>query len=221
MIVKNERPVIARCLASVRPLIDTWVIVDTGSTDGTQDHIREVLAELPGELHERPWVDFAHNRSEALKLARGKADYVLIIDADEILEFEPDFVLPSLSADCYHFAIISGDYAYFKAQLVRDALPWRYEGVLHEYICCDQATREAELPCLEQNNARAHTAIALGESGGHHDDRRFGPTLGHLNHNKSIIAQCDLCVPHRVGRRPHPGSGPRWSLAWCCPETDR
>jgi glycosyltransferase involved in cell wall biosynthesis len=146
MIVKNERPVIARCLASVRPLIDTWVIVDTGSTDGTQDHIREVLAELPGELHERPWVDFAHNRSEALKLARGKADYVLIIDADEILEFEPDFVLPSLSADCYHFAIISGDYAYFKAQLVRDALPWRYEGVLHEYICCDQATREAELP---------------------------------------------------------------------------
>ena len=39
MIVKNEAHVIARCLASVRPIIDYWVIVDTGSTDGTQDAI--------------------------------------------------------------------------------------------------------------------------------------------------------------------------------------
>ncbi|MGW8788902.1 glycosyltransferase, partial [Heyndrickxia sporothermodurans] len=37
MIVKNEASVIRRCLDSVRPLIDTWVIIDTGSTDGTQD----------------------------------------------------------------------------------------------------------------------------------------------------------------------------------------
>lgn len=37
MIVKNEAPVIRRCLDSVRPLITNWVIVDTGSTDGTQD----------------------------------------------------------------------------------------------------------------------------------------------------------------------------------------
>ena len=32
MIVKNEAPVIERCLASVRPWVDYWVIVDTGST---------------------------------------------------------------------------------------------------------------------------------------------------------------------------------------------
>ena len=32
MIVKNERPVIERCLNSVKEKIDYWVIVDTGST---------------------------------------------------------------------------------------------------------------------------------------------------------------------------------------------
>ena len=31
MIVKNERDVIARCLESVKPILSTWVIVDTGS----------------------------------------------------------------------------------------------------------------------------------------------------------------------------------------------
>jgi len=64
MIVKNEARVIRRCLDTVRPFIDRWVIVDTGSTDGTQALIREVLQGVPGELHERRWKDFAHNRNE-------------------------------------------------------------------------------------------------------------------------------------------------------------
>jgi len=69
MIVRNEAHVIRRCLDSVMPLIDTWVIVDTGSTDGTQKIVREHLAAIPGELLERPWVNFAHNRTEAVVLA--------------------------------------------------------------------------------------------------------------------------------------------------------
>src|SRR5574340_542399 len=88
MIVKNESKVIERCLASVKPIIDTWVIVDTGSTDGTQAIVREFLKDIPGELHERPWVNFGHNRNEALELARGKADYLLLIDADDKLAYE-------------------------------------------------------------------------------------------------------------------------------------
>ena len=42
MIVKDESRVIRRCLESVKPLIDYWVIVDTGSTDGTQEIIKAV-----------------------------------------------------------------------------------------------------------------------------------------------------------------------------------
>src|SRR3990167_6567765 len=68
MIVKNEAHVIERCLESVLPLIDSWVILDTGSTDGTQDVIRNFFAQrgIPGELFESPWVNFAHNRNQGL-----------------------------------------------------------------------------------------------------------------------------------------------------------
>ena len=145
MIVKNEAPVIARCLTSVRPLIDSWVIVDTGSTDGTQEIVRELLADLPGELIERPWRDFGSNRTEALQLARGRADYVFVIDADEVVELDADFRLPRLTADVYIVTIALDRWTYPRRQLVRDALPWRYEGVLHEYIVCEQARSEAEL----------------------------------------------------------------------------
>src|SRR2546428_69578 len=66
MIVKNESHVITRCLGSVLPLIDYWVIVDTGSDDGTQKIIKDFMQEkgVSGELHERPWINFSHNRNE-------------------------------------------------------------------------------------------------------------------------------------------------------------
>lgn len=146
MIVKNEATVIRRCLDSVRPLIDRWIIVDTGSADGTQQIIREHLQDLPGELYERPWQDFAHNRSEALKLARDHGDYVLVIDADEVLEITPGFTLPELTCDSYNIEVRYGGCTYLRRQLVRNSLPWRYEGVVHEYITCEQARTEAFLP---------------------------------------------------------------------------
>jgi glycosyltransferase involved in cell wall biosynthesis len=70
MIVRDEAHVIERCLASVKPYIDHWVIVDTGSVDDTPARIASALAGVPGTLHHRPWRDFGHNRSEALALAK-------------------------------------------------------------------------------------------------------------------------------------------------------
>ena len=142
MIVKNESRVIERCLASVRGLIDAWAIVDTGSVDGTQDLIRQTLHDLAGKLLERPWVNFGHNRTEALQLARGRAEYVLVIDADEELVQDPDFELPRLTADAYTAEVFYSGCTYLRRQLVRTALAWRYEGVLHEYITCEAALSE-------------------------------------------------------------------------------
>jgi glycosyltransferase involved in cell wall biosynthesis len=101
MIVKNESHVIERCLESVKKIIDYWVIVDTGSEDGTQEIIKQVLKDIPGELHERPWINFEYNRNEALSLALDKADYIFFIVADDRLIFGEDFALPELEAEGY------------------------------------------------------------------------------------------------------------------------
>ncbi|MEU6574000.1 glycosyltransferase family 2 protein [Streptomyces sp. NPDC046805] len=137
MIVKNEAHVIRRCLESVRPLVDTWVILDTGSTDGTQDVIRETLADLPGSLHESPWKGFDQSRTEAIDLARDRADYLFFIDADDLIETDPGFTRPELTHDCYDFEVRHGSIVHWRAAMVSTRLPWRWVGVLHEYLECD------------------------------------------------------------------------------------
>ncbi|MEW2412272.1 glycosyltransferase [Streptomyces sp. NPDC046866] len=148
MIVKNESAVIERCLASVRDLIDTWVISDTGSTDGTQQLIRDALEGIPGELHEEPWTDFGHNRSLNIAHARGKADYLLLLDADHVLRSEGP--LPPLGAQSYMLRH-EGTTEYRIKRLVRGDLPWRYEGVTHEYLTCDLPGEFEPGPGVQEN----------------------------------------------------------------------
>ncbi|MGW4160478.1 glycosyltransferase [Streptomyces sp. NPDC004788] len=145
MIVKNEAAVIERCLTSVRHLVDTWVVSDTGSTDGTQDLVRAALAGIPGELREEPWVDFGHNRSRNIARARGRADYLLLLDADHVLR--QDGPLTALTADAYLLRH-RGALEYRIKRLVRGDLPWRYEGVTHEYLTADRDHVQRNLDAL-------------------------------------------------------------------------
>src|SRR5207302_3248546 len=136
MIVKDEERVIERCIDSVRDLIDSWVIVDTGSTDATEERAKKALDGIPGSWHERSWVDFGHNRSELMELAHGTADYILLVDADETVEWSPG-VTDRLGADSYRLRHESGLVYWTNKKLVRGDMPWRYVGAAHEYIISD------------------------------------------------------------------------------------
>ncbi|CAN5631117.1 hypothetical protein BH10ACT1_BH10ACT1_34420 [soil metagenome] len=137
MIVRDEAHVVAEALACVAPHIDRWVIVDTGSVDDTIEVIRSFFAErgIPGELHERPWVDFGTNRTEALELAAGQADYTWVIDADDLVAGDLD--LTELEADAYTLRYGKEGFTFWRTQIFRSALPWRFVGVVHEYPTCD------------------------------------------------------------------------------------
>ncbi len=146
MIVKNEARVIARCLRSVLPLLSSWVIVDTGSTDGTQEIVREVMKDLPGELYERPWRDFASNRNEALELAEGRADYLLVIDADDTLSFSPDLTVPPLTENEYSLLVQYGSMSHWRSHLFRADAGFHYVGVVHEVVVGGKGVPATRLP---------------------------------------------------------------------------
>jgi glycosyltransferase involved in cell wall biosynthesis len=136
MIVKNEATVIERCLRSVLSFVDFWIIVDTGSTDGTQNVIQQFMASkgIPGVLHDRSWVDFSWNRNEAIQLASPHCDYLFFIDADEYVMLRADFEFPLLTSDYYYAPIYYASVVYERIKLVSTRFHWSYVGVLHEVL---------------------------------------------------------------------------------------
>lgn len=80
MIVRDEESWLARCLESVRRLVDEIVVVDTGSTDRTP----EIAGRFGARVFAHPWQgDFSLHRNQSLDYATGS--WVLMMDADEII----------------------------------------------------------------------------------------------------------------------------------------
>jgi glycosyltransferase involved in cell wall biosynthesis len=147
MIVRNEAHIVCEMLGSLAPHISSWVIVDTGSEDGTQDVIRDYTARLgiPGELHERPWRNFGHNWTETLQLAHGHGDYIFVLDADDLIIGNPDFT--QLSADVYSLRVKGSDSSVeiWRPHIFRSNLHLRIEGVIHEYWVWDEPSAPVRL----------------------------------------------------------------------------
>ena len=83
MIVKDEEKVIERCLNTVVDIVDEIIIVDTGSQDSTKEKVKRYKA----DIYDFTWKDdFAEARNFAFSKAR--MDYILWLDADDVLEKE-------------------------------------------------------------------------------------------------------------------------------------
>jgi hypothetical protein len=141
MIVKDEVETLGSTLASVKPFVDRWVLLDTGSTDGTQDLIRRSLDGVPGELHEEPFVDFATTRNRALDLAGTATEFVMWLDADDhldngdalraFLEAERGRIEPDREA--YYLRVEMG-VRFDSPRVARTRAGWRFRGAVHEIL---------------------------------------------------------------------------------------
>ncbi len=80
MITKNEEKYLARCLASILPVADEIIVVDTGSSDKT----KELATIFGARVYDHLWNnDFSEARNASLERAKGA--WILVHDADEVL----------------------------------------------------------------------------------------------------------------------------------------
>lgn len=159
MIVKDESANIAAVLEAALPHVDRWTILDTGSTDGTQDIIREVTAkhDKPGQLFEEPFVDFATSRNRVMDLdaewsskemvaeseglrsvaIHRAAEFQLMLSADEHLR-NGEALRKHLeehrdtNVDCHFLKLVIDETRMYTPRVFRTGSDWRYEGLVHE-----------------------------------------------------------------------------------------
>lgn len=78
----NEEQHLRRALECVIPYCREVIVVDSGSTDGTE----EIAVEMGARWERNPWVNHATQFNHGLDLAGETSDWILRLDADEILD---------------------------------------------------------------------------------------------------------------------------------------
>jgi len=153
MIVKNESKIIERLMLSVLPLIDSYCICDTGSTDNTVELIETFFEKhnIPGKIVTEPFQDFGYNRTFALKACNGlaNADYLLLMDADMKLRINPALNIAelkeSLTQGAYYIYQGSDTFFYKNVRILRNDPDYSYWGVTHEFVKTPQGTVYVEI----------------------------------------------------------------------------
>ena len=120
VIARDEEEVLGDTLASIAPIAEEIIVVDTGSSDGTRDVAREHGARVIDE----PWDDdFSKARNRGLREATG--DWILWLDASE-----------RLAADCVEplRSFIQNDVEPKKAYLLMIEVPPEAPGASAEQV---------------------------------------------------------------------------------------
>jgi tetratricopeptide (TPR) repeat protein len=141
MIVKNERKVILRLLESCLPIIDSYCICDTGSTDDTVILIKDYFKEhkIPGKVVFKEFVNFEVNRNYSLEQAKIKSelfevsDYLLFLDADMILKIGPSFNKKNLTQDAYMIIQGNNSFNYYNLRIISTKINVKVRCPTHEY----------------------------------------------------------------------------------------
>lgn len=144
-IVKDEAANFRKTLESVVGVVDLVVVLDTGSTDGTQDVVRAFAKDhldLPTYLYEEPFVDFSVSRNRALETAEAfHPVFTLMLSGDEVLTEESRKPLRAwferagdidTDVGAYCVEMMSGTQTWPFPRVLRVGGGWRYEDDVHE-----------------------------------------------------------------------------------------
>lgn len=150
MMIKNEEKRIEVSFESVRPQTDTFIILDTGSTDRTIEICKEYCKRhsITLYLKQSPFVDFCVSRNVLLDYADEVLDknnprYLLLLDCNDelrnVTELTKFIELNNGPSTGFHLKQqwwTGGSLdTYFNIRMVLSHKRWRYKGVVHEYIC--------------------------------------------------------------------------------------
>jgi glycosyltransferase involved in cell wall biosynthesis len=147
IMIKNEAQ---RIVETLEPFvdggIDSFVVFDTGSTDGTQKKVKGFFKEKKVArwfLCEEPFIDFATSRNHALDKAEElfpDALFIIMPDAEwyihnaaGLLELCKRWV--DMPGDCHLIRLVSNNLDCQHGRLIRAHTDTRFKGSVHEVIC--------------------------------------------------------------------------------------
>jgi hypothetical protein len=153
IMVKDEAEVI---IPTLQPFVDagikSFLVYDTGSTDGTQNIIAHYFQEnniTHGYIIEEPFIDFATSRNRALDLAEEifiNNRFLLMLDAEwyihdvkELINYckqHEHYIDPRCTGGCYLMRLLTvqDNINNYVPRLFRQGYNSRYVGVVHESI---------------------------------------------------------------------------------------
>jgi glycosyltransferase involved in cell wall biosynthesis len=219
MIVRDEACMLPRCLASLDGVYDELCVVDTGSVDDTVALVRRMggkvrtFTKCNGE--DGKIVDFAAARNAALAMAGG--DWILQIDADEIVEEGAALIRERVRSakDCLGVTLRSDGAQWVSGRLFRRDVALGYRSPIHEYLEHDgsfELAREIVIHNLpdktgKEGSAERNIRITRATLAERPDEGRLWHYLGNEHRKAGHIAEAIECYARalalgnfRIGR---------------------
>lgn len=142
MIVRDEDETIARCLDTVKDIVDEIIVVDTGSVDKTKDMVSRYTA----CIYDFKWIDdFAAARNYSF--SKATKEYILWLDADDVfmeedrnkLKYLKEHMDPSVDVVMmkYNLGVDNKERpacTYYRERLLKRDKNFKWHDPVHEYI---------------------------------------------------------------------------------------
>ena len=165
LIVKNEEQRLPQCLDSLRSLADEIIVVDTGSSDRTV----AIAKKYQARVFQFDWCDdFSQARNYAIAQAKGK--WILVIDADEVLEQSAIATLQEVMQrdDCLAVNLLRSEIDAKQApyslvlRLFRNHPAIAFTGIYHESIDRSVVALQAQAPHWQVLNVEVPVLLHYG-----------------------------------------------------------